>query len=200
MPASCAPRRGHVAPTGWMRRWRRSCRRSRAAVTACVQIGHKGRLAFFRPATEPRNHAVSFRPFQSGKALCIQFGHRPALEDCLVTARRRIPMRNPAPTGPRHLTSLSWVAGPPAGLVLRCTVGDIPRGWVRSALGGGIRRRRGQESGPRTREMPPAGRKSHRPRRMSPSAAGPGRHAHVGRPARQLGPARKGRHRARLRG
>ena len=95
MPASCAPRRGHVAPTGWMRRWRRSCRRSRAAVTACVQIGHKGRLAFFRPATEPRNHAVSFRPFQSGKALCIQFGHRPALEDCLVTARRRIPMHNP---------------------------------------------------------------------------------------------------------
>ena len=117
-----------------------------------------------------------------------------------ATARRCFPMHNPAPTGPRHLTSLSWVAGPPAGPVLRCTVGDIPRGWVRSAPGGGIRCRRGQESGPRTREMPPVGRKSHRPRRMSPSAAGPGRHAHVGRPARQLGPARKGRHRARLRG
>ena len=76
------PRRRHVAPVDWMCRRcrschrRRSCRRSRAAVTTCVQIGYKGRFAFFRPATEPRNHAVSFRPFQSGKALCIQFGHR----------------------------------------------------------------------------------------------------------------------------
>ena len=70
------PRRRHVAPVDWMCRWRRSCHRSRAAVTTCVQIGHKGRFAFFRPATEPRNHAVSFRLFQSGKALCIQFGHR----------------------------------------------------------------------------------------------------------------------------
>lgn len=100
-----------------------------------------------------------------------------------ATARRCFPMHNPAPTGPRHLTSLSWVAGPPAGPILHCAAGDIPRGWVQSAPGGGIRRRRGQESGPRTREMPPVGRKSPRPRRMSPSAARHGCRAHVGRSA-----------------
>ena len=141
-----------------------------------------------------------FARFTPAKPFVSDLDIGPALEDCLATARRRIPMHNPAPTGPRHPTSLSWVAGPPAGPILCCAAGDIPRGWVRSAPGGGIRRRRGQESGPPTREMPPVGRKSPRPCRMSPSAAGPGRHAHVGRPARQLGPARKGRHRARLRG
>ena len=113
---------------------------------------------------------------------------------------RSSPMRNPDRTWARHPTSLSRVAGSPAGPVLRCAAGDIPRGWVQSAPGGGIRRRRGQESGPPTREMPPSGRNSPRPRRMPPPAAGPGRLAHVGRPTRQLGPARKGRHRARLRG
>ena len=113
-----------------------------------------------------------FARFSPAKPFVSNLDIGPALEDCLATARRRIPMHNPAPTGPRHLTSLSWVAGPPAGLVLRCTVGDIPRGWVRSAPGGGIRCRRGLDSGPPTREMPPAGRKSPRPRRMSPSAAG----------------------------
>ena len=51
-----------------------------AAVTqrrpCCVQNGYKGRFAFFRAATEPRNHGVSFRPFHSSKVLCIRFGHR----------------------------------------------------------------------------------------------------------------------------
>ena len=80
-------------------------------MTACVQIGHKGRFAFFRPATEPRNHAVSFRPFQSGKALCIQFGHRARLRG--LSGHRAPPYPDaPDQTGPRHPTSLSRVAGP----------------------------------------------------------------------------------------
>ena len=107
-----------------------------------------------------RFHFVRFSP---AKPFVSNLDIGSAVGAVSATARRRIPMHNPAPTGPRHLTSLSWVAGPPAGPILRCTVGDIPRGWVRSAPGGGIRRRRGQESGPRTREMPPAGRKGPRP-------------------------------------
>ena len=153
--------------------------------TCCVQIGYKGRFAFFRLATEPRNHAVSFRPFQSGTVLCIQFGHWSAAGAVSATARRRFPMRNPDRTWARHPTSLSRVVGPSAGPILCCAAGDIPRGWVRSAPGGGIRRRQGQKSGPPTREVPPAGRKSPRPRRMSPPAARVSPHA-------SWGPARKG--------
>ena len=49
--------------------------------------------------------------------------------------------------------------------------GDIPRGQVRLAPARGIRRRRGQQSRPPTRETSPAGRKSPRTRRMSPHAS-----------------------------
>ena len=49
--------------------------------------------------------------------------------------------------------------------------GDIPRGQVRLAPGGGIRRRRGQQSRPHTRNTSPAGRNSPRTRRMSPHAS-----------------------------
>ena len=111
-----------------------------------------------------------------------------------ATARRRFPMRNPDRTWARHPTSLSRVAGPSAGPILCCAAGDIPRGWVRSAPGGGIRRRQGQKSGPPTREVPPAGRKSPRPRRMSPPAAraartpvGPGAKGATSRPPAGLG-------------
>ena len=168
--------------------------------SCCVQIGYKGRFAFFRLATEPWNHAVSFRPFHSGRALCFRFGHRARLRGLSGHRAPPYPDAYPDQTRFRHQASLARVAGPSAGPILCCAAGDIPRGWVRSAPGGGIRCRRGQDSGPPTREMPPVGRKSPRPRRMSPSAARHGRHAHVGRPARQLGPARKGRHRARPRG
>ena len=48
--------------------------------------------------------------------------------------------------------------------------GDIPRGRVRVAPGGGIRRRRGQQSRPRTRHLSPAAQKCPRTRRMSPAA------------------------------
>ena len=49
--------------------------------------------------------------------------------------------------------------------------GDIPRGQVRLTAAGGIRRRRGQQSRPPTRETSPAGRKCPRTRRMSPHAS-----------------------------
>ena len=51
------------------------------------------------------------------------------------------------------------------------TEGDIPRGRVRVLPSGGIRRRRGQQSRPPTRRMPPAAQKCPRTRRMSPAAA-----------------------------
>ena len=154
-----------------------------------------------------------FARFTPAKFFVSDLDIGPAVGAVSATARHCFPMHNPAPTAPRHPTSLSRVAGPPAGPILCCAAGDIPRGRVQSAPGGGIRRRRGQESGPRTREMPPAGRKSHRPRRMSPSAARaqargvrlssglratrfrlgraarPGQLAHAGSPRRAAGPA-----------
>ena len=48
---------------------------------------------------------------------------------------------------------------------------DIPRSRVRVVPGGGIRRRRGQQSRPRTRHLSPAAQKCPRTRRMSPAAA-----------------------------
>ena len=51
------------------------------------------------------------------------------------------------------------------------TNGDIPHGRVRVLPGGGIRRRRGQQSRPRTRHLSPAAQKCPRTRRMSPAAA-----------------------------
>ena len=50
------------------------------------------------------------------------------------------------------------------------TDGDIPRGRVRVLPSGGIRRRRGQQSRPPTRRMPPAAQKCPRTRRMFPAA------------------------------
>ena len=48
------------------------------------------------------------------------------------------------------------------------TAGDIPRSRVRILPSRGIRRRRGQQSRPPTRNTPPAGGKCPRTRRMSP--------------------------------
>ena len=47
--------------------------------------------------------------------------------------------------------------------------GDIPRGRVRVLPGGGIRRRRGQQSRPRARRTSPTAQKCPRTRRMSPA-------------------------------
>ncbi len=63
--------------------------------------------------------------------------------------------------------------------------GDIPRGRVRLAAAGGIRRRRGQQSRPPTRETSPAGRKCPQPRRRPP----PG-HNRIGAAAQVLGDGR----------
>ena len=51
------------------------------------------------------------------------------------------------------------------------TDGDIPRGWGRVLPARGIRRRRGQQSRPRTRHLSPAAQKCPRTRRMPPAAA-----------------------------
>ena len=51
------------------------------------------------------------------------------------------------------------------------TNGDIPRGRVRVLPGGGIRRRRGQQSRPPTRHLSPAAQKCPHTRRMPPAAA-----------------------------
>ena len=72
-----------------------------AAVTqrrpCCVQIGYKGRFAFFRAATEPRNHAVSFRPFHSSKVLCIRFGHWVRRRGCFGHRAPPLPDAQPRP-------------------------------------------------------------------------------------------------------
>ena len=51
------------------------------------------------------------------------------------------------------------------------TAGDIPRGRARLAAARGIRRRRGQQSRPPTRETSPTGRKCPRSRVTSPAAS-----------------------------
>ena len=51
------------------------------------------------------------------------------------------------------------------------TEGDIPRGRVRLVPVRGIRRRRGQQSRPRTRHLSPAAQKCPRTRRMPPATA-----------------------------
>ena len=172
---ACGPRARHGGVTSLRRAGSSAGARVPAAVTqrrpCCVQIGYKGRFAFFRPATEPRNHAVSFRPFHSGQVLCIRFGHRARCRGLSGHRAPPLPDAHPDQTRLRHQTYLAWVAGPPAGPIPCCAAGDILCGRVQSAPGGGIRRRWGQDSGPRTREMPPSGRNSPRSRRMSPSAA-----------------------------
>ena len=61
--------------------------------------------------------------------------------------------------------------GAALSVVTRHIDGVIPRGRVRVLPDGGIRRRRGQQSRPPTRETSPAGRKCPRTRRMSPHAS-----------------------------
>ena len=75
-----------------------------------------------------------------------------------LTARARCAQRGPTPSSPPRLPAAD-------------TAGDIPRGQVHVLPGGGIRRRRGQQSRPPTRNTSPAGRKSPRTRRMSPHAS-----------------------------
>ena len=68
-----------------------------------------------------------------------------------LTARARCAQRGPTPILP--VASRTGAS----------TAGDIPRGRVRVLPGGGIRRRRGQQSRPRTRRLSPAERECPRP-------------------------------------
>ena len=103
-----------------------------------------------------------------------------------LTARARCAQHGPTPSSPPRLPTDSKSAATPPGRphlhaepssspsAFRPAAnadGDIPRGQVRLAPGGGIRRRRGQQSRPHTRNTSPAGRKSPRTRRMSPHAS-----------------------------
>ena len=80
-----------------------------------------------------------------------------------LTARARCAQHGPSPSTPPRLPAASRTAAD--------TAGDIPRGQVRVLPGGGIRRRRGQQTRPPTRNTSPAGRKCPRTRRMSPHAS-----------------------------
>ena len=57
----------------------------------------------------------------------------------------------------------------PLGLQYAVTAGGIPRGRVRVIPSGGVRRRRGPDSCPPTRDMSPAGRECTPTLRMSPA-------------------------------
>ena len=190
-----------------MLRWAGSSAGARvpAAVTqrqpCCVQIGYKGRFAFFGPATEPRNHAVSFRPFQSGKVLCIQFGHRARRRGCFGHCAPPLPDAHPRPNR-SQTPNVSLTGG---GSATRLHPALCGRGH--SARPGAVCSGRGHSTPPGTGFRSPDARDAPGGKERSPGAqdAPAGGRAWAPRARRtartcQLGPARKGRHRARLRG
>ena len=92
----------------------------------------------------------------------------------------RTPTRNTSPTVrecPRTRRMSPAMAASPGTSPKQCrhtphtTHGDIPRGRARVLPARGIRRRRGQQSRPPTRNTSPTGRKCPRTRRMSPHAS-----------------------------
>ena len=160
---------------------------------------------------KPHDSAVLLKVRRVHGLLCRRFGHRVRRRG-LSGPPRAVASRCTTPTKPgsdsTHL-SREWRIRRQTPLFN--ATGDIPRGRVQSAPARDVRRRRGQESCPRTREMPPVVGKSPRPRRMSPSVAGrrprctagfggvaglrlgraarPGQLAHAGSPRRAAGPA-----------
>ena len=86
-------------------------------------------------------------------------------------SREGIHRRRVASTGPGPTASSSPPRLPAASRTAANAEGYIPRGRVRAAAAGGIRRRRGQQTRPPTRNTSPAGRKCPRTRRMSPHAS-----------------------------
>ena len=151
-----------------------------------------------RPQGPSRTHlAVVLQGLVRATGPKVRRGHAPVIP-CVRTAepwirRRRIPPSSchSVHTGDRARTSSRTHLRPrarplraqtgspqvrpqPLGTSIRQAVttdGDIARGRVRVVPGGVIRRRRGQQSRPRTRHLSPAARKCHRTRRMSPTAA-----------------------------
>ena len=76
--------------------------------------------------------------------------------------------------GPRGCRPRTSVHPRAPGALIQQTVtydGDIPRGRVRVLPARGIRRRRGQQSRPRTRHLSPAAQECPHTRRMSPATA-----------------------------
>ena len=122
--------------------------------------------------------------FTQVRGILAIVGHRCAA--AIGSAHRRAPRRRRSvPSGPGPTAWWSLVIDstcqvcatrprpvlPQRFQACRQCWGDIPRGQVRVLPGGGIRRRRGQQSRPRTRSTSPAGRKCPRTRRMSPHAS-----------------------------
>ena len=112
----------------------------------------------------------------TARARCAQHGPSP----CTLP---RLPAATPQPAAPDHrLQGRCHTPGrphlhaepsssPSAFRPAANADGDIPRGRARLVPGGGIRRRRGQQTRPPTRNTSPAGRKCPRTRRMSPHAS-----------------------------
>ena len=133
-------------------------------------------------ATDPkfrRGHAPRHSIRADSPALDPSPAHPTALLSLLVhrqvsraSSRTRLRLRT---RPPRVQTASLQMRPQPLDTLIQLTItheGDIPRGRVRVLPGGGIRRRRGQQSRPRTRHLSPAAQKCPRTRRM-PSAAAP---------------------------
>ena len=132
--------------------------------TCCVQIGYKGRFTFFGPATEPRNHAVSFRPFQSGKALCHRFGHRVRRRGRFGHRARPLPDAQPRPNlGQTPNVSLTGGGSASRPHPVLCGRGH-------SARPGAARTGRGHSTPPGTEIRSPAARDAPGWKERSPAA------------------------------
>ena len=122
--------------------------------------------------------------FAQVRGILAIVGHRCAA--AIGSAHRRAPRRRRSvPSGPGPTAWWSLVIDstcqvcamqphpvlPQRFQACRQCWGDIPRGQVRLAPARGIRRRRGQQTRPPTRNTSPTGRKCPRTRRMSPHAS-----------------------------
>ena len=130
------------------------------------------------PARRDTPHRPPATPHADNRALDPSPAHPTVLLSLLVhrqvsraSSRTHLRLR----TRPLRVQTASLQMRPqPLDTLIQLTItheGDIPRGRVRVLPGGGIRRRRGQQSRPRTRHLSPAAQKCPRTRRMPPTAA-----------------------------
>ena len=125
-------------------------RRGRVPVAPCVRTAEP----WIRRRRTPPSSCHSLRADNRARASSRTHLRPRARPPRVQTARLRLHPRAP-------------------GTLIQQTVtydGDIPRGRERVLPGRGIRRRRGQQSRPRTRHLSPAAQKCPRTRRMSPAA------------------------------
>ena len=139
----------------------------------CLRLSWSG-----TPVTSFRwGHVVTINVSPGGTAspACRDAPHRPPVTPCAQTGEPRVienapQTANTAPAGTdREPSDASSTSGHPHPADHHPR-GDIPRGRVRVVPGGGLRRRRGQQSRPRTRHLSPAAQKCPRTRRMPPAA------------------------------